>query len=144
MKIDLDEVQDGLLSLSTVILVFSVAIMVISILFKPYLVLEPYERDYIVIVYGMNIPFCIYYLIEALRISSISGLDRKYTSRFILRTGVISLLYIPQLVSMAVILIADVNLIEKTIVFVVLVLEIGLVGLIFRLVIGKLRDIKRE
>ena len=144
MKIDLDEVQEGLISLSTVIIVFSVAIMVISIMFKPYLVLEPCERDYIVIVCGINIPFCIYYLIEAIRISSISGLDQKYTSKFILRTGIISIFYIPQLVSMMLILLADVNLIEKVIVFVVLVLEMGLVGLIIRLVIEKLRDIKRE
>ncbi|TFG00340.1 MAG: hypothetical protein EU541_02640 [Promethearchaeota archaeon] len=144
MKLDLDEIQEGLISLSAIIFVFSIAIMIISILFKPYLILDPWERDYIVLVSGFNIPFCIYYAIEAIRLSEISGLDQKYTLKFILRTCVVSAIYIVHLVFLTQILFSEVILLEKIMVFILFLLEIFLIGIIFRLGLWKLIRSKHE
>lgn len=144
MKLDVKEIQEGMVSLSAVILLFSITLIVISILFKPYLVLEPQERDYIVIISAINIPFCIYYLLEGLRISKIRDLHGKNTARFILRAGLVSIFYISHLIFLMGFLFMDVNIIEKVMVFVVAFLEMFIIGLIGRLVIWKLRDIKRE
>lgn len=144
MKLDLREIQEEIISIAAVILLFSITLIVISILFKPYLVLEPQERDYIVLISGINIPFSLYYIIEGIRITPIRDLHEKYTSKFIIRTVLVSVFYTLHLLFMITILLMDVNLIEKVMVFVVIVLEIFMVGLIGRLAIWKIRNIKRE
>jgi hypothetical protein len=144
MKLDLREIQEGIVSIAVVILLFSITLIVISILFKPYLVLEPWERDYIVLVSGFNIPFCFYYIIEGIWVSTIRELHEKYTSKFIIRTGIVSVLYIPHLIFMIGFLLMDVNFLEKVMVIVVVVLEVFIIGLIVRLVLWKVRNLKRE
>jgi hypothetical protein len=143
MRLDLKEIQEGIISLSSLILLFSLTLIVVSILFKPYLVLKPSERDYIVAVSAVNFPFCIYYIIEAKRASAIRNLQEKYIINFIIRTSFVSLLYIPHLVFMGTILFKHVNVIEKVMVVVIVFLEFMVIGLISRIALWKLRN-RRE
>ncbi len=140
MKLDLREVQEALVSLSATIILYSVALILISIFFKAYLVLEPWERDYIVFVSVVNIPFCCYYLIEGLFISGIVDLHEKYASQLIKRLSVSILCYIPHTFFVVAVVFMDINLIEIVMMIVLLLLEILLIGCVGRLIIWNLKN----
>ncbi len=94
---DYKDFHDGLLSLSLVLFIFSITFLIGSIVLKPFIALEPFDRDFIIIISIVNILFSIYYMIEALRLNKIFKLDDKYIIKFGKRIGIISLIYIPQI-----------------------------------------------
>ena len=83
----------GLLSLSVVQFVFSLTLLLGSIILKPFIALEPDERDVIIILTLINLVFSFYYLIEALRLERVFSLEEKHIFKFGRRIGVISLIY---------------------------------------------------
>ena len=89
--------HDGLLSLSVVQFVFSSTLLIGSIILKPYIALEPDERDFIILLALVNLAFSFYYLIEALRLDRVFCLEEKHIFKFGKRIGVISLIYTPHL-----------------------------------------------
>ena len=89
--------HDGLISLSTTLFIFSLSFLFSSILLKPYIALEPDDRDLIVLLTIINMIFSIYYLIEAFNLERVFRLEEKYIRNFGIRIAVVSLLYLPHI-----------------------------------------------
>ncbi|MHA1274577.1 MAG: hypothetical protein ACTSQS_14225, partial [Promethearchaeota archaeon] len=90
---DLKDFKDGLTSLSLVIFIFSLTFMIGSIVLKPYIALEPIDRDFIVILCIINIIFSFYYLREALIIDKVFKLEEKYILHYAKRILIITIIY---------------------------------------------------
>ena len=124
--------HDGLLSLSVVQLVFSSTLLLGSILLKPYIALEPVDRDYIIILALINIFFSFYYLIEALKLDRVFCLEDKHIFKFGKRLGVVSLIYMPHLFVFIWLLFIDLHDLLLLIVILNLFIELLLIGLAFK------------
>jgi hypothetical protein len=124
--------HDGLLSLSVVQFVFSSALLLGSIILKPYIALEPDERDFIIFLALVNIVVSFYYLIEALKLERLFSLEEKHIFNFGKRIGVVSLLYIPHLFVFTSLLFIDLHDLQLMIVFLNIIIEILLLGVIFK------------
>ncbi len=124
--------HDGLLSLSVVQFVFSSTLLLGSIILKPYIALEPEERDYIIILTVINLVFSFYYLIEALKLESVFSLEEKHIFKFGKRIGIISLLYTPHLFVFLSLLIIDLHDLQLMMVILNLIIETLLIGIVFK------------
>ena len=124
--------HDGLLSLSVVQLVFSSTLLLGSIILKPYIALEPVERDYIIILALINIIFSFYSLMEALKLDRVFCLEEKHIFKFGKRLGVVSLIYMPHLFVFISLLFIDLHDLQLLIVILTLIIEILLIGTIFK------------
>ncbi|MHA1508909.1 MAG: hypothetical protein ACTSO6_09435 [Promethearchaeota archaeon] len=113
--------HDGLLSLSVVQFVFSSTLLLGSIILKPYIALEPDERDYIIILTVINLVFSFYYLIEV-----------QHIFKFGKRIGIISLLYTPHLFVFLSLLIIDLHDLQLMMVILNLIIEALLIGIVFK------------
>lgn len=69
--------------------------MIGSIILKPYIALDPHDRDFIVILCFINIVFCVYYLMEVIRLEKVFKLENKNIIRFGKRLGIVTILYTP-------------------------------------------------
>ncbi len=92
---DYKDFHDGLLSISLIQFIMSLTFLIGSIVLKPYIALEPKERDFIVLLTVLNISFSIYYIIEALRLEKVFKLEDKHVIKFGKRIGIVSLVYLP-------------------------------------------------
>jgi len=72
--------------------------MIGSILLKPYIALDPRDRDFIIILCFINIVFCIYYLMEVIRLEKVFKLENKNIIRFGKRLGIVTILYTPHFI----------------------------------------------
>jgi len=124
--------HDGFLSLSVVQLVFSSTLLLGSIILKPYIALEPVERDYIIILALINIIFSLYYLMEALKLDRVFCLEDKHIFKFGKRLGVVSLIYTPHLFVFISLLFIDLHDLQLMIVILNLFIELLLIGTIFK------------
>ena len=79
---DYKEFRNGLLSLSSFLALFSTTLLISSIALKPFIALEPTDRDLIVIINGINILFSVYCLIEGLYMKNIFKLEEKNIRKF--------------------------------------------------------------
>ena len=124
--------HDGLLSLSVVQFVFSSTLMLGSIILKPYIALEPDERDYIILLALVNLAFSLYYLIEALKLDRVFSLEEKHIFKFGKRIGVVSLLYTPHLFIFISLLLIDLHDLQLMMVILNLIIEALLLGIVFK------------
>lgn len=69
--------------------------MIGSIILKPYIGLIAQDRNFIVYICLINIVFCMYYLMEVIRLEKIFKLENKNIIRFGKRLGIVTILYIP-------------------------------------------------
>ena len=124
--------HDGLLSLSVVQFVFSSTLLIGSIILKPYIALEPDERDFIVFLALINLIFSLYYLIEALKLERVFSLEEKHIFKFGRRIGVISLVYSPHLFVFISLLFIDLHNLQVMLVILNLIIEILLIGVVLK------------
>jgi len=124
--------HDGLLSLSVVQLIFSSTLLLGSIILKPYIALEPDERDLIIILTLINLVFSSYYLIEALKLERVFSLEEKHIFKFGKRIGVVSLLYTPHLFVFIMLLFIDLHDLQLMMVILNLIIETLLLGIVFK------------
>ena len=124
--------HDGLLSLSVVQFVFSSTLLLGSIILKPYIALEPDERDFIIILALVNLVFSFYYLIEALKLDRVFSLEEKHISKFGKRIGVVSLIYTPHLFVFISLLFIDLHDLQLMMVTLNLIIETLLLGIVFK------------
>jgi len=129
---DYKNFHDGLLSLSVVQFVFSSTLLLGSIILKPYIALEPDERDFIILLALVNLVFSFYYLIEALKLESVFSLEEKHIFKFGKRIGVISLLYTPHLFVFISLLFIDLHDLQLMMVILNLIIETLLLGIVFK------------
>lgn len=124
--------HDGLLSLSLFLFIISLTLMIGSIILKPYIALEPNERDIIV---GLSITgqfFSIYFVIEALNLEKILKLEIKYSIKFARRIGIILFLFIPHLVLIFILLFFNLHNLQVMMIWLNIIIESILIGLIFK------------
>ncbi|MFX1412014.1 MAG: hypothetical protein ACFFA6_16840 [Promethearchaeota archaeon] len=76
---------------------FSLTFMVGTIVLQPYILLNAQERDFIVILCFINILFCIYYVMQVIRLEKVFRLENKNIIKFGKKLGIVTLLYIPHL-----------------------------------------------
>jgi len=124
--------HDGLLSLSVVLFVFSSTLLLGSIILKPYIALEPDERDFIIILALVNLVFSFYYLIEALKLDRVFSLEEKHISKFGKRIGVVSLIYTPHLFVFLSLVFIDLHDLQLMMVTLNLIIETLLLGIVFK------------
>jgi len=124
--------RDGLISLSTVQFIFSSTFLFSSILLKPYIALEPIERDYIILLTSINMFFSIYYFIEALKFEKVYRLEEKHIRKFGKRIGVISLIYLPHIFLLSSLLFLDLHNLQVMMNWLSLIIESFLLGILFK------------
>jgi len=124
--------RDGLISLSTMQFIFSFTFLFSSILLKPFIALEPKERDFIVFITIFNMIFNIYYLIEALKFEKVFRLEYKHIRKFGKRIGIVTLLYLPHVFIFSSLLFLDLHNLLVMIIWLSLILEVLLLGILFK------------
>lgn len=124
--------RDGLISLSTMQFIFSFTFLFSSILLKPFIALEPKERDFIVFITIFNMIFNIYYLIEALKFEKVFRLEYKHIRKFGKRIGIVTLLYLPHVFIFSSLLFLDLHNLLVMIIWLSLILEALLLGILFK------------
>jgi len=129
---DYKDFHDGLLSLSLVLFIFSITFLIGSIVLKPFIGLEPSDRDFIIIISIINIIFSIYYMIEALRLNKIFKLDNRYIINFGKRIGIVSLIYIPQIFLVSSLLFRDLHNLQIMMTSLIIFIEALLLGVVFK------------
>ena len=124
--------RDGLISLSAIQLIFSFTFLVSSIVLKPYIALEPKERDFIVILTIINMIFSIYYLVEALKFEKVFRLEEKHILKFGKRIGIVSVLYSPHIFFLCSLLFFDLHNLQIMMIWIVIIIEILLLGILIK------------
>ena len=95
---DFKEFYNGLLSLALTLLIFSVTLVIGSILLKPYINISIQERDFIIILCSGNFVFGIYYLWKVSMLEKIFKLEKKNIIKFGKSIGLITLFYLPKVI----------------------------------------------
>jgi hypothetical protein len=131
---DIKEFRESVISLSCTILILSFGILIGSYFASPYLSLDQFALNFITILSIMNLVFCLFYLIEAQRSKNIFRLEIEFIIRYTRILGVSILLYSPHTISLIFFLFMNMALMEKLIIFTLLVFEILLIYIIIQLV----------
>ena len=124
--------RDGLISLSSIQFIFSFTFLVSSIVLKPYIALEPKERDFIVFLTIINMIFGIYYLVEALKFEKVFRLEEKHILKFGKRIGIVSLLYSPHIFFLCSLLFFDLHNLQIMMIWIIIIIEILLLGILIK------------
>ena len=124
--------RDGLISLSTILFIFSLSFLFSSILLKPYIALEPNDRDFIVFLIITNMVFTAYYLLEALKFEKVFRLEDKFIRNFGIRIGIVSLLYLPHIFIFSLLLLLDLHNLQVMMIWLSLVIESLLLGILYK------------
>ncbi len=129
---DYKDFHDGLLSISLIQFIMSLTFLIGSIVLKPYIALEPKERDFIVLLTVLNMSFSIYYIIEALRLEKVFKLEDKHVFKFGKRIGIVSLVYSPLYLIFFSLLFLDLHELQVMIVYLNLIINTMLLGVVFK------------
>ncbi|TKJ24726.1 MAG: hypothetical protein CEE42_09945 [Promethearchaeota archaeon Loki_b31] len=131
-KMDYKNFHDGLLSISLIQFIISLTFLISSIILKPYIALEPKERDFIVLLTVLNMSFSIYYIIEALKLEKVFKLEDKHIIKFGKRIGIVSLVYLPLYFTFLSLLFLNLHELQVMMVYLNLIIETLLLGVIFK------------
>ena len=129
---DYKNFHDGLLSISLIQFIISLTFLISSIVLKPYIALEPKERDFIVILTVFNMSFSIYYIIEALKLEKVFKLEDKHVIKFGKRIGIVSLVYLPLYFTFFSLLFLNLHELQVMMVYLNLIIETLLLGVVFK------------
>jgi hypothetical protein len=129
---DYREFYNGLLSLSSILALFSATFLFSSIILKPYLALEPNDRDIIIFINIFNIIFSIYWLIEGLHFKVIFKLEEKNIIKFGKRIGIVTLIYLPNFILFCSLFFKELHNLLILMLFLILIIKLLLLGIIFK------------
>ena len=129
---DYKNFHDGLLSISLIQFIISLTFLISSIILKPYIALEPKERDFIVLLTVLNMSFSIYYIIEALKLEKVFKLEDKHVIKFGKRIGIVSLVYLPLYFTFFSLLFLNLHELQVMMVYLNLIIETLLLGVVFK------------
>jgi hypothetical protein len=121
-----------LLSLALILIIFSFTFILGSIFLKPYIALTVKERDFNVILSSINVIFCTFYIWEASNLEKIFKLENKNIIKFGKQIGIITLFYTPHLFLFFTVLFRDLHNLEMIMVFLIIFIEVLLIGIIFK------------
>ena len=129
---DLKDFRDGLLSLSLFLFVLSLTFIVGSILMKPYIALEPQERDIITILMLINFPFCAFYGYQAKKIVKTFKLEDHKVIKWGKRMGIINLIYSPHLFVVISLFFLEMHNMQQMMIVIIAIIEALTIGLVFK------------
>ena len=129
---DFKDFKDGLTSLALLLFIFSLTLLISSIVLETCIGLEFSERNLIIILCSINILFSFYYLLNALRLEKVFKLENKNVIKFGKRLGIVTLIYIPHLFIFTSLFLRNLNNHEMIMIFLIFIMEIMLIGLVFK------------
>lgn len=129
---DYKDFKDGLLSLGMVVFLFSLTLMMGSIVLKPYMALELNDLNFIVILCLINIIFCVYYIAEALRLEKVFKLEDKHIIKFGKRIGIMTGIYSPHFIFLISLFFLPLNELEIMMIGLIFLMEAMLIGIGFK------------
>ena len=106
--------------------------MIGSIVLKPYIGIEPQERDLIVFLCSINLLFSLYYLWNVLRLEKIFMLENKNIIKFGKKIGVATLLYIPHVILFASLFFRNLHNLEMIMIFLIILMETMIIVIVLK------------
>ncbi|MFX0006255.1 MAG: hypothetical protein ACFFA7_10080 [Promethearchaeota archaeon] len=129
---DFKDFHDGLLSISLIIFIFSITLMITSIVLNPFIGGQSQERDLIIILSSINILFSIYYIWNVIKLEKVFRLETKNIIRFAKRIGIITLIYLPHVVLFIFLLFQNLNNLEFLMIAIIILMESFLIGVVLK------------
>ena len=129
---DFKDFHYGLLSLALALLIFSITLIITSIVLKPYIGISIKEKECLIILSSGNLVFGIYCLWEFSKLENTFTLENKNIIRFGKRFGLITTIYFPHLVLMFILVFRELHSLVLLIVSLILIIESLLIGLIYK------------
>ncbi|MGV9171403.1 MAG: hypothetical protein ACOC44_14395 [Promethearchaeia archaeon] len=129
---DFKDFFDGLVSLSFVLFIFSLTLIIGSIVLKPYIALEPADMYFIIILCAINLNFASYYLYEAFQFKKVFPLEDFLLEKVVKRMSIVTIFYLVHLVLVISLFFHDLHNLENMMVFLLTLIEILLIGLVFK------------
>ena len=129
---DYIQFRNGFLSAILLLIIFSSTLLISSIILKPYIALEPADRDTIIIISVINIIFCSYWIIEALYLKVIFKLEDKNIIKFGKRIAIVTLFYLPNVIIFCFLFFKDLHNLITMMFFLLLVIKLLLLGIIYK------------
>lgn len=129
---DYREFRNGFLSATVILAIFSITFLISSIALKPFIALEPADRDLIIIICGINLIFSLYWIIEGFYLKRIFKLEDKNIIKFGKRIALGTILYLPNFVLFCSLFFKDFHNLLKMMLFILLTIKIILLGIIFK------------
>jgi len=127
--------HDGLISSSLTLLLFSITLMMGAIIFKPYLALEPNDRNLIVILCTISMVFSVIYFFFGLKTKSVFKLELKNILRFVKILGFINIIFTPHLFFMLYLFTKELQDLQLLIIILNIFIELILIGLVYKEII---------
>ncbi len=109
---DFKDFYDGLISSSFMLFLFSFTLIVGALIFKPYLALEPNDRDLIVILSAISMLISVVYFFIALRAKKIYKLEIRNVIKFMKKIGIINIIFTPHLFFLISLMVLSLQLIQ--------------------------------
>lgn len=129
---DFKEFHDGVLSLSLIIFIFSITLLIGSIILKPYTGGQSQEIFMINILSLVNIFFSLYYLWTVIKIEKILRLEAKNIIRFIKNIGIVTIIYLPHVFTLIIQIFKDLHNIVTLMISLIVLMEIILIGVVLK------------
>ncbi|MDX1797410.1 MAG: hypothetical protein R3255_02060 [Candidatus Lokiarchaeia archaeon] len=129
---DFKDFHDGLLSISLIIFIFSITLMITSIVLNPFIGGQSEERDLIIILSSINILFSLYYIWNVIKLEKVFSLETKNIIRFAKEIGIITLIYLPHVVLYIFLLFQNLNNLEFLMIVIIIFMEIFLIGVVLK------------
>jgi len=129
---DYREFRNGFLSATIFLAIFSITLLITSIVLKPYTALEPIDRDTIIIICSINLIFCIYWIIEGLNLKNIFKLEDKNIRKFGKRIAIGTVIYLPNFILFCLLFSKELHNLLIMILFLLLVIKLILLGIIVK------------
>jgi hypothetical protein len=130
--LDFKEFHDGLLSISLIIFIFSITLIITSIVLNIYTGIQSLERDLIVILSSINILFSFYYLWNVFKFEKVFRLETKNIITFAKKLGIVTLIYLPHVALFIFLLFQDLNNLEFLMIILIILMEIFLIGVVLK------------
>ena len=124
--------HDGLVSGSLLLILFSTTLMMGAIVFKPYLALEPDDRNLLVILCAISLVFSVIYFFFGLKTKSVFKLELKNILRFVKILGFINVIFTPHLFFMLFLFTKEIHDLLFLIVIMNIFIELILIGLVYK------------
>ena len=127
--------HDGLISSSITLFFFSTTLMMGALFFKPYLALEPEDRNLILILCTINMVFSVVYFLFGLKTKSVFRLELKNILRFMKILGIINIIFTSHLVFMLFLFTIEFQDLVYLMALLNLFMELILIGLVYKEII---------
>jgi len=127
--------HDGIVSGSLLLILFSTTLMMGAIVFKPYLALEPDDRNLIVMLCTISMIFSVIYFFFGLKTKSVFKLELKNILRFVKILGFINVIFTPHLFFMLFLFTKEIHDLLFLIVIMNIFIELILIGLVYKEII---------